>query len=37
MRQYMDVAREVDLTKWLARSLGEPMDEWQALVWQYWM
>jgi cardiolipin synthase A/B len=37
MRQYMDVAREVDLSKWAHRSLGERLRELEARVWQYWM
>jgi cardiolipin synthase len=37
MRQYMDVAREVDLAKWAHRSLGERLRELEARVWQYWM
>jgi cardiolipin synthase len=37
MRQYMQVAREVDLERWEHRSLGERMRELQARVWQYWM
>jgi cardiolipin synthase len=37
MQQYMDVAREVDLSKWAHRSLGERLRELEARVWQYWI
>jgi cardiolipin synthase A/B len=37
MRQYMDVAPEVDLSKWEHRSVGERMRELEARVWEYWM
>jgi cardiolipin synthase A/B len=37
MRNYMDVAREVDLAKWEQRSADERFQELKARLWQYWM
>jgi cardiolipin synthase A/B len=37
MRRFMAESREVDLTRWEHRSLGERVDEWKARIWQYWM
>jgi cardiolipin synthase len=37
MRNYMDVANEVDLTKWEQRSVNERMEEMEARIWEYWM
>ena len=37
MRQFMTVSREIDLSRWEHRSIGERVDEWKARVWQYWM
>jgi cardiolipin synthase len=37
MRHYMDVANEVDLTKWQQRSGNERIEEMEARIWEYWM
>jgi cardiolipin synthase len=37
MRNYMALSREVRLSRWEDRPLGERIDEWEARVWQYWM